>query len=325
MSAPVVAVAKGGRSFERVISLTGARRVEESLRKAGFHVEGVEIDHTVVDRVKELAPAFVFVACHGRNGEDGTLQELLEMLGVPYTGSGTMASAICMDKALAKRMLRRAGIPTPEFHAFSSEAFKSLGAGSALPDVLRELGLPVVVKPVGEGSSLGIKFVGVAEELTTAVLNALAYDDRILIERQVTGRELAVTVVGPPDAPETLPIVELRSRGGFYTYEDHYDIGQADLEAPAALDDTERARVEEVARAAYTTLGCRDFARVDIILDAGGEPQVLELNTIPGLTETGPTPFAADAGGWTFDRLVARVSERAAEAAGVAAGLAALT
>jgi D-alanine-D-alanine ligase len=321
---PVVTVAKGGRSFERMISLTGARRVEESLRRGGFDVHGVEVDHTVVERIKELSPAFVFVACHGRGGEDGTLQELLDMVGVRYTGSNAMASAICMDKALTKRLLSRAGIPTPAFHVLSSEAFRSLGAGAVLPDLVAELGLPVVVKPVGEGSSLGIKFVAAAEELTTAVLNALAYDDRILVERQVTGRELAVTVVGPSDAPEVLPIVELKPKNGFYSYEAHYSIGDAELHAPAELEAGLRERVEKVARSAYTTLGCRDFARVDLILDDDGEPQVLELNTIPGLTETGPTPFAADAGGWTFDRLVARVSERAAAAAGVADGLAPL-
>ena len=191
-----VAVAKGGTSIEREVSLRGARRVTAALRQAGDEVTEVEIDHTVLDRVREVAPAFVFIVAHGRNGEDGSLQALLELLGVPYTGSDSLASALCMDKILTKRLLQRAGLPTPPFHAFSRRTFQDLGAATVFDDVMGSLGAPVVVKPARMGSSFGIKFVSHPDQLRTAVLGSVAYDDEILVEQHVAGRELAVTVLG---------------------------------------------------------------------------------------------------------------------------------
>jgi len=309
-----VAVAKGGTSIEREVSLRGAHRVTTALRQAGYDVTEVEIDHTVLDRVREVAPEFVFIVAHGRNGEDGSLQALLELLDVPYTGSNSLASALCIDKIMTKRLLQRAGLPTPPFHAFSRRTFQDLGAATVFDDVMASLGAPVVVKPARMGSSFGIKFVSHPDQLRTAVLGSVAYDDEILVEQHVAGRELAVTVIGGEESepPRGLPIVEIFSTGEFYDYEAHYDFDVVKLAAPADLDEDVRAVVEAVSLDAYRTLGCRDFARVDLMLDADSRPQILEINTIPGLTETGPTPYAADAAGMTFPELVAAIARRAA-------------
>jgi D-alanine-D-alanine ligase len=320
MSARRVAVARGGTSIEREVSLRGAHRVAAALRQTDYEVTEVEIDHTVLDRVREVAPDFVFIVAHGRNGEDGSLQALLELLGVPYTGSDSLASALCMDKILTKRLLERAGLPTPPFHAFSRRTFQDLGAATVFDDVMASLGAPVVVKPARLGSSFGIKFVSHPDQLRTAVLGSVAYDDEILVEQHVAGRELAVTVIGGgeggrhsvSDAPHALPIVEIFSTREFYDYEAHYDFDVVKLDAPAALDADVRAAVERISLDAYRVLGCRDFARVDLMLDAASQPQILEINTIPGLTETGPTPYAADAAGMTFSELVTAIARRAA-------------
>jgi D-alanine-D-alanine ligase len=312
-----VAVAKGGTSIEREVSLRGAHRVTTALRQTGYDVTEVEIDHTVLDRVREVEPEFVFIVAHGRNGEDGSLQALLELLGVPYTGSDSLASALCIDKIMTKRLLQRAGLPTPPFHAFSRRTFQDLGAATVFDDVMVSLGAPVVVKPARMGSSFGIKFVSHPDQLRTAVLGSVAYDDEILVEQHVAGRELAVTVIGGddpthPEPPRGLPIVEIFSTREFYDYEAHYDFDVVKLAAPADLDEDVRAVVEAVSLDAYRTLGCRDFARVDLMLDADSRPQILEINTIPGLTETGPTPYAADAAGMTFAELVTAIARRAA-------------
>jgi D-alanine-D-alanine ligase len=314
-----VAVARGGTSIEREVSLRGARRVTAALREAGYEVVEVEIDHTVLERIRELAPSFVFICAHGRNGEDGSLQALLELLQVPYTGSDSLASALCMDKILTKRLLERAGLPTPPFHAFSRQTFQDLGAATVFDDVMARLGAPVVVKPARMGSSFGIKFVSHHDQLRTAVLGSVAYDDEILVEQHIAGRELAVTVLGPrgsgSEPAHVLPIVEIFSTREFYDYEAHYDFDVVKLSAPAALQPDVRDAVEAVSLAAYDALGCRDFARVDLMLDSEDRPQILELNTIPGLTETGPTPFAADAAGMSFGDLVGAIARRAAAAA----------
>jgi D-alanine-D-alanine ligase len=312
--APVI-VAMGGRSLEREISLRSGHRVERALRTLGYTVHALDVDGDFIDRVLAEQPRFVFVAMHGRGGEDGTLQDLLETLAVPYTGSDPLASALCMDKMLFKRMLRLHGIPTPAFHSFNETAFRELGGARTFPKLLEELRLPVVVKPVAQGSAIGIKFVTSAEQLPSAILGAFGYGDRVLVEERIVGRELAVTILGPTHpagSPRALPVVELFTPESFYSYEAHYTIGQLRMEVPAELSDEARERVESVALQSYTLMGCRDFARVDVILDEHEVPQVLEINTIPGLTETGITTAAAEAAGMTFAELVEAIVERVA-------------
>jgi D-alanine-D-alanine ligase len=303
-------VAMGGRSLEREISLRSGRRVERALRELGYEVHALDADGDFIDRVLAENPSFVFVAMHGRGGEDGTLQDLLETLSIPYTGSDALASALCMDKMLFKRMLRLHSIPTPPFHSFNETAFRELGGARTFPRLLEELGLPVVVKPVAQGSAIGIKFVSTPEQLPSAILGAFGYGDRVLVEKRIVGRELAVTVMDSPQGPRALPVVELFTPESFYSYEAHYTIGQLRMEVPAELSDAVRARVEEVALQSYTLMGCRDFARIDIILDEHDEPQVLEINTIPGLTETGIATAAAEAAGMTFSEFVSAIVHR---------------
>jgi D-alanine-D-alanine ligase len=310
MSGGPAIVAMGGRSLEREISLRSGRRVERALRELGHEVHALDADGDFIDRVLAQSPRFVFVAMHGRGGEDGTLQDLLETLAIPYTGSDALASALCMDKMLFKRMLRLHSIPTPAFHSFNETAFRELGGARTFPRLLDELGLPVVVKPVAQGSAIGIKFVATADQLPSAILGAFGYGDRVLVEERIVGRELAVTVMDAPGGPRALPVVELFTPESFYSYEAHYTIGQLRMEVPAELPDAVRARVEDVALHSYTLMGCRDFARVDLILDERDEPQVLEINTIPGLTETGITTAAAEAAGMTFAEFVAAIVKR---------------
>ena len=312
MSATPAIVAMGGRSLEREISLRSGHRVERALRSLGYEVHALDVDGGFIDRVIQERPRFVFIAMHGRGGEDGTLQDLLETLAVPYTGSDPLASALCMDKMLFKRMLRLHDVPTPSFHSFNETAFRELGGARTFPKLLDELKLPAVVKPVAQGSAIGIKFVTSAEQIPGAILGAFGYGDRVLVEERIVGREMAVTVMGPPEAPSALPIVELFTPESFYSYEAHYTIGQLRMEVPAKLSDSVRERVESVALRSYTLMGCRDFARVDLILDEHDVPQVLEINTIPGLTETGITTAAAEAAGMTFAEFVEKIIIRVA-------------
>jgi D-alanine-D-alanine ligase len=310
-----VIVAMGGRSLEHEISLRSGHRVERALRELGYQVRSFDVGGDFIARVTEQQPSFVFVAMHGRGGEDGTLQDLLETLEVPYTGSDPLASALCMDKMLFKRMLRLHGIPTPAFHSFNETAFREMGGASTFERLLEELELPVVVKPVAQGSAIGIKFVANAQALPGAILGAFGYGDRVIVERRIVGRELAVTILDSPSAgepPQALPIVELFTPENFYSYEAHYTIGQLRMEVPASLAPEVRERVQRAALDSYRLMGCRDFARVDLILDEHEQPQILEINTIPGLTETGITPAAAEAAGMSFAELIQRIVARVA-------------
>ena len=306
-----VAVLKGGRSLERQVSLVSGARVEDALERLGHEVVGIDVGVDFLARLEEAACDVAFIALHGPGGEDGTVQELLEVVGMPYTGSGVAACARCSDKVLAKHALRDAGLPTPDWVAFSEVAFRDLGAGDALEQIERRLEFPLVVKPASQGSALGIKFARGVADVPAALLAAFSYDRKVLLERYVDGRELAVSILGDPaGGAQALPIVEAIPRGqDFYDFAARYDIGRTTFACPAALDPPVAARAQEVALQAYELLGCFGFARIDMMLATSGEPQILEINPIPGLTETSLLPQAADAAGIAFDELVARVVE----------------
>jgi D-alanine-D-alanine ligase len=307
-----VAVLKGGPSLERQVSFRSAARVEDALERLGIEYLSIDVGQSLVDDLRATTADVAFVALHGRGGEDGTVQELLEIVGLPYTGSGVLACMRCMDKVLTKHMLLETGLPTPDFFAFSEIAFKELGAGEALPAIEERLGFPVVVKPAAQGSALGIKFARGAADVPEALIAAFSYDDRVLLERHVDGRELAVSLLEGDGGVEPLPIVEARPRQEyFYDFEARYEIGKTDFVCPAQLPPDVTARVQEVAVETYRLLGCYGFARVDMILTAGGEPQVLEAQAIPGLTETSLLPQAAEAAGISFEQLVGRMLEQA--------------
>jgi D-alanine-D-alanine ligase len=302
-----VAVLKGGRSLERGVSLRSAARVEDALDRLGHEVTPIDVGADLVKRLSAERPDVAFVAMHGAGGEDGTAQELLEILGIPFTGPGAAACSRCIDKVLAKHAIREAGVPTPDWFAFSQTAFRELGAADALGRLEESLGFPLVVKPSRGGSSLGVRFAAAASEVPQALVSAFSYDDRVLLERFVDGRELAVSVLGD----EALPVVEaIPAEGDRYDFEARYEIGRTRFVCPAELDEQQTAAVTEAALATYRALGCSGFARIDLILDAEG-PWVLEANAIPGLTDTSLLPQAAEAAGLSFEDLVTRILDLA--------------
>jgi D-alanine-D-alanine ligase len=302
-----VAVLKGGRSLERGVSLRSGARVEDALARLGHEVDPIDVGADLVERLNAGGFDVAFVAMHGVGGEDGTAQELLEILGIPFTGPGAAACARCMDKVQAKHAMREAAIPTPDWFAFNETAFRELGAADALGQIERRLGFPLVVKPSRSGSSLGVRFAASPAEVPAALVAAFSYDNRVLLERFVEGRELAVSVLGD----EALPIVEvIPAEGDRYDFEARYEIGRSRFVCPAELSETEERAVNEAALATYRTLGATGFARVDVILAADG-PWVLEANAIPGLTDTSLLPQAAEAAGLSFEQLVERIVELA--------------
>jgi D-alanine-D-alanine ligase len=302
-----VAVLKGGRSLERGVSLRSGARVEDALQRLGHEALSIDAGGDLVKQLAVARPEVVFIAMHGLGGEDGTVQELLEILGLPFTGPGVLACARCTDKVLAKHELRGAGVPTPDWFAFNETAFRELGAADALGELEQRLGFPLVVKPSRGGSALGVKFAASWFEVPEALVSAFSYDNRVLLERFVEGRELAVSVLGE----EPLPVVEaIPSDGDRYDFEARYEIGRTEFVCPAELSEEESAAVTAAALGAYEALGCSGFSRVDLILGDDG-PQVLEVNAIPGLTDTSLLPQAAEAGGMSFEQLVERILELA--------------
>lgn len=302
-----VAVLKGGRSLERSVSLRSGARVEDALGRLGHEVLALEAGDNLAKLLGVERPDVAFVAMHGMGGEDGTVQELLEILNIPFTGPGVAACVRCIDKVLTKHELRSAGISTPDWFAFNETAFRELGAADALGSLEERLGFPLVIKPSRGGSALGVKFAENASDVPGALISAFSYDERVLLERFVGGRELAVSVLGG----EALPVVEaIPRRGHSYDFEARYEIGRTSFVCPAQLDVAETAAVTDAALGAYETLGCAGFSRVDVILGEDG-PQVLEVNAIPGLTDTSLLPQAAEAAGMTFEQLVERILELA--------------
>jgi D-alanine-D-alanine ligase len=300
-----VAVLKGGRSLERQVSLRSGARVENALERLGHEVVGLDVGHDLVARLRTIDPEVAFIALHGRDGEGGTVQELLEVLGVPYTSSGVSACMRCADKVVAKHAMRDAGLPTPDFFAFTETAFKELGAADALGAIEERLAFPVVVKPADQGSALGIRFARSATDVPAAIVAAFSYSDKVLLERHVRGRELAVSVLGD----EALPVVEAVPREeDFYDFSARYTIGRTTFVCPADLSEELGERIRSLALEVCELLGCRGFVRVDLMLEDELEtPQVLEANVVPGLTDTSLLPMAADAAGIAFDALVERI------------------
>lgn len=308
-----VAVLKGGRSLERGVSLRSGARVEDALDRLGHEVVPIDVGADLVKRLRAERPDVAFVAMHGVGGEDGTAQELLEILGIPFTGPAAAACARSIDKVMAKATMRGAGIPTPDSFAFTQTAFRDLGAADALADLEGTLGFPVVVKPSRGGSSLGVKFAAAPAEVPGALVAAFSYDDRVMLERFITGREVAVSVLGG----EALPIVEaIPAEGDPYDFEARYEIGRTHFVCPADLSPTERSAITDAALATCRALGCEGFARVDLILGNDG-PWVLEVNAIPGLTDTSLLPQSAEAAGMSFEDLVERILHLALSPAGV--------
>lgn len=298
-----VAVLAGGLSLEREVSLRSGRRVAEALSDRGHHVTPFDLDESLVDRLVDADVDVCYLALHGKAGEDGTIQGLLELLDLPYTGPDAVASAVAWDKGVCKGLLARAGIPTPEWVAVSADAIQDLGAGRVLDRVAQRLGGALVVKPSQGGASMGVRRVEVGGDLPAALVAAFSYHDVVLIERFISGAEVAVSVVdGQP-----LPPVEIVPRAGAYDFAARYTHGATEFFAPARLDDAALERCRQVAVDAYELAGCRHVSRADLMVDEQGQPWVLELDTCPGMTETSLLPMAAQAAGWDFAALCERI------------------
>jgi D-alanine-D-alanine ligase len=303
-----VAVIAGGLSFEREVSLRSGQRVADALRERGYRVGELDADHQLVEALRGGQFDVAFLALHGRFGEDGTVAAILELLGLPYTGSSFEASRLAFDKLAAKSVLRRAGLTVPHAIPLAEGALRELGVGALLDQAMDELGLPLVVKPNRGGSALGIRLVERPDQLPAALMAAFGYDDTVLLERWVAGTEVALAVV---DGLAALPAVEVRPKEGWYDFSARYTHGAADFRAPAELDPVVTERCLEAAHAAHLALGCRDLSRVDAILDDDGVCHILEVNTGPGLTTTSLVPMAADAAGISFTDLAAHLTDRA--------------
>ncbi len=324
-----VAVLMGGRSSEREISLRTGQGVALALRNLGHDVTSVDgADGTVLSAGKEEASAskreavlklpvsamlaavqspavqaadVVFIALHGTYGEDGMIQAALELAGKTYTGSGVLASAIAMDKAMSKRIFEREAIPTPHWIVLEP------GVQGRSIDTSLLGGYPLVVKPNSEGSTVGLTIVKHPSELDAALEKAGKHDSQILVEQYIEGRELTVAVVGE----EAYPVVEIEPKSGFYDYESKYTKGKTEYTCPAALDKELGRHVRELAVECAAVLGCRGVVRVDVRLSEEDEPYILEVNTVPGMTPTSLVPMAAAAKGITYDQLVGRIVDMA--------------
>ena len=303
-----VAVLKGGAGLERQVSLRSGARVEDALVSLGHEVLAVDVGDELVATLKAERPEVAFIALHGRGGEDGTVQELLEILRIPHTGPGVRACVRSIDKNAAKHELRAGGVPTPDWAAFNSVAFRELGAAEALEEIEANLGFPLVIKPAVGGSALGVRFAASAEDVPEALIAAFSYDDRVLLERHVEGRELAISLVNGIALPAVEVVPHTHDR---FNYEARYEIGRTSYVCPAELGAAE-GPVLDAALRTWDALGFDGFCRVDMILSEDG-PQVLEANAVPGLTDTSLLPMAAEAAGLSFERLCERLLELALE------------
>ena len=308
-----VLVLAGGLSAERDVSLRSGRRVAEALRTARPEWQVIErdVDATLLAELAADAPDCVVPLLHGSAGEDGAVRDVLECLDLPYVGSRAAASRLAFDKPVAKTLVRRAGVATPEAVALPHATFRELGAPGVMAALERGIGLPLVVKPARGGSALGVSIVRSTAELPAAMVGAFAYGDVAMLERFIDGTEVAIGVVETPHGPIALPPVEITADGGFYDYAARYTAGTTEFHVPARLDDAVAKVAAEAALTAHETLGLRDWSRSDLIIDAEGTPWFLEVNVAPGMTETSLVPQALVAAGLDMGAQMAALVERA--------------
>ncbi len=295
-----VAVLYGGRSAEREISLISGQAVYAALRRCGVDATPIDVGDDLLAQLQAGRFDRAFIALHGRGGEDGTVQGALELLGLPYTGSGVLASALAMDKVRTKQIWQAYGLPTaPWVELHPGEAH----------DAALALGLPLAVKPAHEGSSLGMSKVVAADQLANAVELAARYDRRVLVERWIEGGEYTAGILGH----QPLPLIRLETPNLFYDYEAKYHAETTRYHCPCGLPLEQESRLQALALAAFDAVGAQGWGRVDLMLDGSGQPWLIELNTIPGLTDHSLVPMAANVAGIDFDALVLRILESAGE------------
>jgi D-alanine-D-alanine ligase len=302
-----VAVLAGGRSAEREVSLRSGAQCRAALESRGHEVTTVDLDRETWDNLRDGGFDCVFIALHGRLGEDGTVQGMCELLGLPYTGSGVLASALCIDKTRSNLLLSASGLPVPAFE----EVDLGNGVEPGQPDALvQSYGLPLAIKPVREGSTIGYSKARNVDEVAEGLVLAGHYDRRVLVQRFVTGTEITVGVLATPEL-EVLPTLEITYENENYDYDAKYTAGRSHHIIPARIPKASRDRAAALSAQAFRELGCEGLARVDMIVDAAGQPWLLEVNTVPGLTELSLFPDAARAAGIEFPDLCDRLIEHA--------------
>lgn len=301
-----IALLMGGRSREREISLKTGAMVARALRGKGHHVKDFDVDQGLAENLLGYKPDVAFIALHGKYGEDGTIQGLLEVLGIPYVGSGVLASALAINKVMTKKIFGWEGIPTPKWMALSKDSRSKLEWSTFWPQVHHTLGLPIVVKPSREGSTIGLSVARDQSQVLKSIDTALEYDDEILLEEFVSGVEVTMGVLGNHD-PQVLPVIEIVSKTGFYDYEAKYTPGMSDHIIPARISQEAYVNAQELALRAHKALGCRGLSRVDGMVYGEGQITILEVNTIPGMTETSLFPDAARHAGIEFQDLMERL------------------
>jgi D-alanine-D-alanine ligase len=294
-----VAVMMGGKSAERAVSLNSGAAVLAALLRVGVDARAFDPSVQELSALREQNIERVFIALHGRGGEDGTMQGALELMGIPYTGSGVLASALAMDKWRSKLVWQAAGIPVPEFLVITAD--------SDFSAVEQKLGLPLFVKPANEGSSIGISKVKQPGGLSAAYAVAAKFDSVVLAERFLAGGEYTVGIVGD----QVLPVIRIVPTTEFYDYESKYVRDDTEYRIPSGLSGAGERELQQLARRAFDIIGGRGWGRVDMMLDAAGKPYVLEINTSPGMTDHSLVPMAARAAGMSFDQFVAEVLQGA--------------
>jgi D-alanine-D-alanine ligase len=300
MQSRKIGVLLGGLSSERDVSLRTGEAVLAALRERGHDVVPIYVDRDVDVALRQEQIEVAFIALHGRWGEDGCIQGLLEMLGIPYTGSDVLASALAMHKGKAKELFRLHNLPTPAYYTLTGAAIADSGAsGEDLVALHGDFGFPCVVKPIREGSSVGVTICQAPGELGAAVERALCFDDEILVERYIVGKEISVAVLGD----RALGAVEIAPRDGFYDYANKYTRGATDYFVPPRVSPERYRGILAQALRAHLALGCRGATRVDMMVSDAGNEFVLEVNTLPGLTPTSLLPKIADAAGISFGEL----------------------
>mgnify|MGYP001334064670 CR=1 FL=1 len=294
-----VGVLLGGRSAEREISLMSGNAVLSALKRKGVDALAIDAREMDLQQLKSGGFERVFIALHGRYGEDGTIQGALQWMGIPYTGSGVLASALAMDKWRTKLVWMAAGIPTPRF--------VMLDENSDFDAAVRELGLPLIVKPSREGSTIGLTRVTRPQEMREAYRKAARHDPMVLAEEFIAGSEVTASVLGD----QALPLIRIEAPGGSYDYHAKYFSDETRYHCPSGLPDAQEKSICELALRAFRILGCRSWGRIDVMIDARGRPFMLEANTVPGMTGHSLVPMAAKAAGIGFDDLVMRILETA--------------
>lgn len=301
-----IAVIFGGYSAERDVSLQSGQAVIAGLTEAGLDVQGIDPCDVSVMSLKALGFSKVFIALHGRGGEDGTLQGVLDLLGLPYTGSGVMASAIGMDKLRTKLLWQGAGLPVAPSVSLTRDRYAA-GLDGETQACIDALGLPLIVKPVREGSSVGMSRVESADTLMPALALAFKHDSEVMIEKWLSGSEFTVAVLGE----DILPSIRIEPAGIFYDYEAKYHSEETKYFCPSGLNDEEDVALSKLVRQAWNVLGCSGWGRVDVMKDSDGQFYLLEVNTSPGMTSHSLVPMAARQAGMTFSQLVVRILELA--------------